>query len=188
MKTAVSITLAIAAMTGSIALAQEVQNPVAPPSATVAAPPAPVTPPPPPQPVTPAPDYDANGVYQVFRVTDNQLNCTQLISEMNTLNATIKDQTEQQARQQSNGRAGRQAAGGILGGALGGFARGQIARNVPGLGYSGALAAAGATDAASAAVGSAVANSGDQGGPAATQSDEQQRLNRVSQLFASKGC
>lgn len=140
------------------------------------------------QPVTPAPERDASGVYQVFRVTDSQLNCEQIIAEMNTLNATIKTQTEQAARQQNTNRAGRQVAGGAVGGALGGFARGAIARNVPGLGIAGAMAAAGATDAASAAVGSAVANSGQPGAAPATASNEQQRLNRVSQLFAAKGC
>ena len=141
--------------------------------------------------VTPAPDRDAAGVYQVFRVTDNQLNCEQLISEMNNLNAVIKSQTEAQAKAAPKGSgAGRQAAGGVLGGALGGFARGQFARNVPGLGYTGALAAAGASDAASAAVGNAVAKGGQPKGAAApaTASNEQQRLNRVSGLFGTKGC
>ena len=114
-------------------------------------------------PVTPAPDYDANGIYQVFRTTDNQLDCAQLISEMNTLNATIKGQAEQQARAQNGNKAGRRIGGAALGGALGGFARGQIVRNVPGLGYAGAVAAASATDAASRAVGNAVANGGDNG-------------------------
>lgn len=152
------------------------------------APAAEAPPAPPPGPVTPAPDHDANGVYQVFRTTDNQLNCEQLISEMNTLNATIKEQTEQQARAQNGNRTGRRVGGAALGGALGGFARGQIARNIPGLGYAGAVAAASATDAASAAVGNAVAEGGDTGAAPATASNESQRLNRVSQLFAAKGC
>ncbi len=143
------------------------------------------------EPVKPAPDRDAAGVYQVFRGTDNQLNCDQLISEMNNLNAVIKTQTEAQAKAaQPKSNAGRSIAGGALGGALGGLARGTIARNVPGLGYTGAVAAAGATDAASAAVGNAVANGGRgaQAAAPATASNEQQRLNRVSGLFGAKGC
>jgi len=143
------------------------------------------------EPVKPAPDRDAAGVYQVFRNTDNQLNCDQLISEMNNLNAVIKTQTEAQAKAAApKSNAGRSIAGGALGGALGGLARGTIARNVPGLGYTGAVAAAGATDAASAAVGNAVANGGRNGQAAApaTASNEQQRLNRVSGLFGAKGC
>jgi hypothetical protein len=75
----------------------------------------------------------------------------------------------------------------VLGGALGGFARGQIARNVGGLGLTGALAAQGATDAASTAVGQAVAEGGTGAAPV-TASNESQRLSRVSQLFSAKGC
>ncbi|MEI7932645.1 MAG: hypothetical protein WCI21_06285 [Alphaproteobacteria bacterium] len=145
------------------------------------------------EPVKPAADRDAAGVYQVFRNTDNQLNCDQLISEMNNLNAVIKSQTEAQAKAQPKGGpgVGRQVAGAGIGGALGGFARGSIARNVPGLGYVGAVAAASATDAASNAVGGAIANGGQaKAGAAApaTASNEQQRLNRVSGLFSAKGC
>jgi len=139
-------------------------------------------------PVVPAPDKDANGVYQVFRITDNQLNCEQLIAEMNSLNATIKSQTERQAQAANGGGTGRRIGGAALSGALGGIARGQIARNIPGLGYAGAVAAASATDAASNAVGTAVANGRPAAAAPATASNESQRLNRVSQLFGAKGC
>ena len=145
-------------------------------------------------PVTPAPDRDANGVYQVFRGTDNQLNCDQLIAEMNNLNAVIKSKADQQAQAQAQaqqgGGAARKVGGSVLGGALGGFARSSIARSVPGLGYVGAVTAISATDAASNAVGNAVANGGGKAAPAApaSASDESQRLSRVSGLFTAKGC
>ena len=37
---------------------------------------------PPAAPVTPAPATDAAGVYQVYRTTDSQLSCEQIISEL----------------------------------------------------------------------------------------------------------
>jgi hypothetical protein len=140
------------------------------------------------QPVTPAPEKDASGVYQVFRTTDNQLSCEQLTSEMNLLNSQIKKQADADAKKQGNGQ-GRAVAGGVAGGLLAGAARYGIARNIPGLGYAGAQAAAAATDAASRGVGDAVAKGGQQQAAApAVVSDQQQRMNRVAQLFSAKSC
>jgi hypothetical protein len=140
------------------------------------------------QPVTPAPEKDAGGVYQVFRTTDNQLSCEQLTREMNTLNQQIKKQAEADAKKAKGGRAGRSVAGGAVTGLLGGAARYGIARNIPGLGYAGAQAAAAASDAAAKGVGDAVANGGQQDAAPAAVSDQKQRMNRVAQLFAAKNC
>jgi hypothetical protein len=138
--------------------------------------------------VTPAPDRDAAGVYQVFRTTDNQLSCEQLTSEMNLLNSQIKKQADASQKKQGSG-AGRAAGGAAVGGLLAGAARYGIARNIPGLGYAGAQAAVAATDAASRGVGDAVAKGGQQQAAAPVSvSDEQQRMNRVAQLFAAKSC
>jgi hypothetical protein len=140
------------------------------------------------QPVTPAPEKDASGVYQVFRTTDNQLSCEQLTSEMNLLNSQIKKQADADAKKQGNGQ-GRAVAGGVAGGLLAGAARYGIARNIPGLGYAGAQAATAASDAAARGVGDAVAKGGQQQSAApAAVSDQQQRMNRVAQLFSAKSC
>lgn len=138
--------------------------------------------------VTPAPEKDASGVYQVFRTTDNQLSCEQLTSEMNLLNSQIKKQADAAAKKGGGSGAGRQVGGAAVGGLLAGAARYGIARNIPGLGYAGAQAAVAATDAASQGVGSAIAKGGQQPAAPATVSDEQQRMNRVAQLFAAKSC
>ncbi|CAN5188860.1 hypothetical protein BH11PSE2_BH11PSE2_17710 [soil metagenome] len=165
-----------AALLASPVLAQETPAPPAPPAAPAA-------------PVTPAPDKDAAGVYQVYRTTDNQLNCVQLTSEMNNLNAAIKKQAEADAKKGRGGGAGRQIAGGAAGGFLAGAARMGIARSIPGLGYAGAVAASAASDAAASATANAIANGGGQANAApASASNEQQRLNRVAQLFGTKGC
>jgi hypothetical protein len=139
------------------------------------------------QPVTPAPEKDASGVYQVFRTTDSGLSCEQLTSEMNLLNSQIKKQADADAKKQGSG-AGRAAAGGVASGLLAGAARYGIARSIPGLGYVGAQAAVAATDAASRGVGDAVAKSGQQPAAPAAVSDQQQRMNRVAQLFSAKSC
>ena len=139
------------------------------------------------QPVTPAAEKDANGVYQVFRTTDNQLSCEQLTSEMNLLNQQIKKQADADTKKQGNGQ-GRAVAGGVAGGLLAGAARYGIARNIPGLGYAGAQAAAAASDAAARGVGDAVAKGGQQASAPAAVSDQQQRMNRVAQLFSTKSC
>ena len=138
--------------------------------------------------VTPAPERDGAGVYQVFRTTDNSLSCEQLTSEMNLLNSQIKKQADAGAKKQGSG-AGREVGGAAVGGLLAGAARYGIARNIPGLGYAGAQAAVAASDAAAQGVGQAVAKGGQQQAAAPTSvSDEQQRMNRVAQLFAAKSC
>ena len=140
------------------------------------------------QSVTPAAEKDANGVYQVFRTTDNQLSCEQLTSEMNVLNAQIKKQAEADAKKSQGGGAGRAVAGGAAAGLLSGAARFGIARNIPGLGYAGAQAAVAASDAAARGVCDAVAKGGQQPAAPAAVSDQQQRMNRVAQLFSAKSC
>jgi hypothetical protein len=141
------------------------------------------------QPVTPAAEKDASGVYQVFRTTDNQLSCEQLTSEMNLLNSQIKKQADADAKKSKGGGAGRAVGGGVAAGLLSGAARYGIARNIPGLGYAGAQAAVAASDAAARGVGDAVAKSGqEQAAAPAAVSDQQQRMNRVAQLFSAKSC
>jgi len=174
MKT-VSILAVIAALAAGPVLAQDAPPAPAPAPAAPAAP------------VQLAPERDAAGNYQVIRITDSQMTCEQLVTEINALNATIKTQATQQARGAAGGRAARNVAGGAAAGALGGLGRGLIGRAAPGLGLVGTFAAAGASDAAANAVGGSIAGSGQPAAPA-TVSNEQQRFNRVNGLFASKGC
>jgi hypothetical protein len=138
--------------------------------------------------VKPAPEKDASGVYQVFRTTDNQLNCEQLTSEMNLLNAQIKKQAEADAKKSKGGGAGGKVAGAAGIGLLSGAARYGIGRNIPGLGYAGAVAASAATDAAASAATQQLVNGQPAPAAPATVSNEQQRMNRVAQLFAAKSC
>jgi len=151
--------------------------------------------------VTPAPERDANGIYQVFRITDSKLNCEQLIGEMNYLNASIKAQTAapvQQAEAPAAAGQGAAVAQGLAGAvAAQGLARG-LGRFGGGLGGFGGignqLAAAASAGAASqqqaAAQQQALAAQQAAMAPAAPQapSDHQQRLSRVTQLFQQKAC
>src|ERR1700712_4714439 len=87
--------------------------------------------------VLPAPARDAQGVYQVIRGTDNQLNCSQLISEMNLLNSQIKDQAAKSAPK-GTGQGATVAKGAAVGMASG-LAQTALAR-IPFGGGFGALA------------------------------------------------
>jgi len=136
--------------------------------------------------VVPAPERDANGIYQVIRGTDNQLSCAQLISEMNLLNAQIKGQATQVAAapQQQPSQAGNVARG-----LLGAAAQQGLAR------FGGGGFGAGRAFAAQAASGAISNMSQPQqqtqpqmaAAPAAV-SDQSQRMTRISPIFASKGC
>ena len=158
--------------------------------------------------VTPAPAVDANGVYQVFRTTDNKLNCEQIISELNVLNAQIKAQQDAAAASQL---AAQQAAvapkgkGGGFGRFMGAAASSGALGALPGVGAFGRnpMAAQAAMAAANAAAtGAAQAQANAQMTAAqqqqaammaatqqpATASNETQRLGRVRQLMNSKNC
>jgi hypothetical protein len=168
-------------------------------------------------PVTPAPATDASGVYQVFRTTDSQLSCEQIISELNLLNSQIKAQQDAQA---AASMAAHQAAmkaaaapapkkGGGFGGLLGAAAQSGLAGAIPGVGglARNPLAAQAAMAAANAAANNAAqaqANAAAQAAaqqqasaqaammaanqPATSQSNEMQRLNRVKGLMTQKAC
>ena len=159
--------------------------------------------------VTPAPDVDANGVYQVFRTTDSKLSCEQIISELNVLNAQIKAQQDAAA---ANQLAAQQAAitpakpkGGGFGRFMGAAASSGAFGAIPGVGglARNPLAAQAAMAAANAAASSAAQAEADAQVNAAQQqqaammaasqqpasaSNETQRLGRVRQLMTSKNC
>ena len=135
--------------------------------------------------VKPAPEKDASGVYQVFRTTDNQLNCEQLTSEMNLLNAQIKKQAEADAKKAKGGGAGARSPerpAWACWPARPATASAQLG----GLGYAGAVAASSATDAAASAATQQIVNGQPAPAAPATISNEQQRMNRVAQLFAAR--
>ena len=142
--------------------------------------------------VVPAAERDAAGVYQVIRGTDQQLNCAQLISEMNLLNAQIKQQATQTA---SAAPKAPSQAGNVAKGLMGAAAQQGLARFAGGGfggGFGNLAGRAMAAQAASGAINAATAPTqpGAQQMPpaAAAVSDQQQRMNRISPIFAAKGC
>ena len=133
-----------------------------------------------------APEADA---YQVLRTGDRDMTCEALASESNNLNATLMASQQAAAKQSQRSSTGRGLMGGLAGGVLGGAARYGLARGMMGGAFSPALVQGlvAISDSTSHAVGSAVANSGQQAA-APTVMPEQQRMNHLLGLYKDKGC
>ncbi|MDP2258333.1 MAG: hypothetical protein Q8J89_01275 [Caulobacter sp.] len=161
-----------------------------PPAASLVQPTAPAAVEAPPAAPAPAPAATLDpSIYQVLRTGDRQMSCEALANEANTLNAELMAEQQEAAKKSRKAKTGKGVMGGAAGGLMAGAARYGLARGMMGGALSPlvAQAAVAATDSTAAAAGAAIANSGDDGGPA-TVSPKQQRMNHLLSLYREKQC